>query len=151
MQEECVPNFIPNETNMGGCQNKIMILTGPNACGKSVCLKQVGIICFLAHLGSWVPASEATIPIVDGIYTRIQTVDSIALGLSAFTVDLNQMSRALNNGSGHSLVLVDEFGKGTTKMDGQALLGSCIEHWCQQGRAKGGSILSYGVGSSAKA
>ena len=66
-------------------------------------LKQVGVICYLAHLGCWVPAKSATIPIIDGIYTRIQTVDSIALGLSAFTVDLNQMSRALNNATGQSL------------------------------------------------
>ena len=87
----------------GGCQNKIVILTGPNACGKSVYLKQVGLICYLAHLGCWVPAKTATIPIIDGIYTRIQTVDSVALGLSAFTVDLNQMSRALNNATGQSL------------------------------------------------
>ena len=57
----------------------------------------------------------------------------IALGLSAFTVDLNQMSRALNNFSGNTLILVDEFGKGTTEKDGQALLGACIDHWCQQG------------------
>ena len=67
------------------------VMTGPNACGKSVYLKQIGIITFLAHLGSWVPASAATIPLIDGIYSRIQTTDSIALGLSAFAVDLNQM------------------------------------------------------------
>ena len=99
MQEQCVETFVANdiglvnsddqEDNHGG--SKVIVMTGPNACGKSVYLKQIGIIAFLAHLGSWVPASAASVPVLDAIYTRIQTTDSIVLGLSAFAVDLNQM------------------------------------------------------------
>ncbi len=98
---------VPNPTQLGGrhwnaqptttesddgsdfC--KMAVLTGPNACGKSVYLKQVGLIAYLAHLGSWVPAERAVMPAMDAIRTRIQTVDSMALGLSAFAVDLNQV------------------------------------------------------------
>ena len=102
MQEQCVETFVANDIGMVNSDNddedgegnggsKVIVMTGPNACGKSVYLKQIGIIAFLAHLGSWVPASAASIPVLDAIYTRIQTTDSIALGLSAFAVDLNQM------------------------------------------------------------
>lgn len=130
LQEQCVSTFVPNSTCMGGGNSsKMLVMTGPNACGKSVYLKQVGLIVFLAHLGSWVPAVSATVPVVDTIYSRIQTVDSVALGLSAFTVDVNQMALALNNATDKSLVLVDEFGKGTAETDGQALLASTVEYW----------------------
>ena len=113
MQELCVQTFVTNDTVMQENADKIMVMTGPNACGKSIYLKQVGLISYLAHLGSWVPATEAQIPVLDAIFSRIQTTDSIALGLSAFAVDLNQMSVALNNATPKSLVLIDEFGKGT--------------------------------------
>ena len=110
-----------------------MIMTGPNACGKSVYLKQIGLIVFLAHLGSWVPASFAQIPVIDAMFSRIQTVDSVSLGLSAFTVDLDQVSTALNHATEKSLVLLDEFGKGTCDVDGQALLASALEFWLAKG------------------
>ena len=67
---------------------------------------------FFIFLGCWVPARAAVIPVMDAIYSRIQTVDSVALGLSAFTIDLNQISKAMNNATSQSLILVDEFGKG---------------------------------------
>ena len=133
LQEKCVSTFVSNSTFMGGEHDKLMILTGPNACGKSVYLKQIGLIVFLAHLGSWVPATFAQIPIIDAIYTRIQTVDSVSLGLSAFTVDLDQVSTALNHATSKSLVLLDEFGKGTCDVDGQALLASALEYWLAKG------------------
>ncbi len=75
----------------------MIIMTGPNASGKSIYLKQVGIICFLAHLGSFVPAEFAEIPLLDAIYSRIQTLDSISLGLSAFTVDVNQVRKHIES------------------------------------------------------
>lgn len=132
LQEQCVQTFVANDTEMSQEDSKMVVMTGPNACGKSVYLKQVGIISFLAHLGSWVPAAQATIPLLDAIYSRIQTTDSIALGLSAFAVDLNQVSMALNNAKANSLVLIDEFGKGTAELDGQALLAGTLEYWLMQ-------------------
>lgn len=132
LQEQCVQTFVSNDTEMSQDESKMIVMTGPNACGKSVYLKQIGVIAFLAHLGSWVPAAQATIPLLDAIYSRIQTTDSIALGLSAFAVDLNQVSMALNNAKGNSLVLIDEFGKGTSDVDGQALLAGTLEFWLSQ-------------------
>ena len=123
---------VPNSTRLGENEEKLMVLTGPNACGKSVYLKQVGLIAFLAHMGSWVPAESATMPVLDAIRTRIQTVDSLSFGLSAFAVDLNQMSLAVRTSTRASLVLVDEFGKGTTEVDGKALLSACVEHFLQR-------------------
>ena len=73
-------------------------------------------LAFLSILGCWVPARAAVIPVMDAIYSRIQTVDSVALGLSAFTIDLNQISKAMNNATSQSLILVDEFGKGKTNL-----------------------------------
>lgn len=133
LQEMCVSTFVPNTTVMG--DKRMVILTGPNACGKSVYLKQLGLIVFLAHLGSWVPAESASVPLIDGIFSRIQTLDSIQLGLSAFMVDVNQMALALNTATDKSLVLVDEFGKGTAEVDGQALLASCLDFWLQKQEA----------------
>ena len=119
LQEMCTNTFVPNPTRMSVGGAKMMVMTGPNACGKSVYLKQVGIIVYLAHLGSFVPAASATVPIFDRIVTRIQTLETLSLGLSAFAVDVNQMSLALRSASASSLVLVDEFGKGTDEKDGQ--------------------------------
>ena len=71
----------------------------------------MGLIVYMAHLGCWVPAESATVPLFDAIYTRIQTLESLELGLSAFMVDVNQMALAINSATSRSLVLVDEFGK----------------------------------------
>merc|ERR1711973_280596 len=113
---------------MGGEGSRVHLLTGPNSSGKSVYLKQVGLIVFLAHLGSWVPASKAQVPL-----TRIQTVESISLGMSAFQCDLAQISAALRNSVGSSLLLVDEFGKGTSPEDGEALLAAVTEDLLERG------------------
>ena len=85
------------------------------------------MIVYLAHLGCFVPASSAVVPVFDQLRTRIQTVDSLSLGLSAFAVDLNQMALALRARTERSLLLVDEFGKGTAETDGQALLAASLE------------------------
>ena len=102
-QRQTIPDLRP--------RGKVVVLTGPNACGKSVYLKQVGLIVYMAHLGCWIPAESACVPLFDAIYTRIQTVESMELGLSAFMVDLNQMAHAITTATPRSLVLVDEFGK----------------------------------------
>ncbi|XP_072019479.1 mutS protein homolog 5-like [Amphiura filiformis] len=133
LQELCVTPFVPNDTLSGGEHSRMKFLTGPNASGKSVYLKQVGMIAFLAHIGSFVPAESATIGMMDGIYTRIHTQESVSVGLSTFMIDLNQMGVALNNATSKSLVLLDEFGKGTNDVDGQSLLVGCLRYWLNKG------------------
>ncbi|XP_024839131.1 mutS protein homolog 5 isoform X2 [Bos indicus] len=94
---------------------------------------QVGLITFMALVGSFVPAEEAEIGAVDAIFTRIHSCESISLGLSTFMIDLNQVAKAVNNATERSLVLVDEFGKGTNTVDGLALLAAVIRHWLALG------------------
>ncbi|XP_044162334.1 mutS protein homolog 5 isoform X2 [Bufo gargarizans] len=128
----CSGTFVPNPTMIGEKERRIKILTGPNSCGKSVYLKQVGLIVFMAMIGSYVPASYAEIGPVDGIFTRLQTRESVSLGLSTFMIDLNQVARAVNNATRSSLILIDEFGKGTNTVDGLSLLAATLRHWIKQ-------------------
>uniref|UniRef100_A0A4W6CHP2 MutS homolog 5 n=1 Tax=Lates calcarifer TaxID=8187 RepID=A0A4W6CHP2_LATCA len=92
----------------------------------------VGLIVFMALIGSDVPAKEAEIGLVDGIFTRMQSRESVSVGLSTFMIDLNQMAQALNSSTGNSLVLIDEFGKGTNTVDGLSLLAASISHWLRK-------------------
>ncbi|XP_058504801.1 mutS protein homolog 5 [Solea solea] len=127
--ELCSPVFVANSLQSSESQGRVKIITGPNSSGKSIYLKQVGLIVFMALIGSDVPAKEAEIGLVDGIFTRMQSRESVSLGLSTFMIDLNQMAHALNSSTGNSLVLIDEFGKGTNTVDGLSLLAASIAHW----------------------
>ncbi|XP_077862967.1 mutS protein homolog 5-like [Saccoglossus kowalevskii] len=131
LQELCVNPFVPNSTASGGNHSKMKFLTGPNSSGKSVYMKQVGLIVFMAHIGSFVPAESASIGIIDRIFTRIHTRESVSVGLSTFMIDLNQVSVALRCATERSLVIIDEFGKGTDIVDGIALLCASLQHWLQ--------------------
>ncbi|KAL5016536.1 hypothetical protein ScPMuIL_006125 [Solemya velum] len=133
LQELCCTPFVPNDTLSGEANSKMKILTGPNASGKSIYLKQVALIVFLAHTGSFVPAKSAVIGLVDRIYTRIRTLESVSVGLSSFMIDINQMSDSLRGATHNSLVIVDEFGKGTEMVDGLALLTSSLSFWLDKG------------------
>ena len=126
LQELTTPTFVPNDTNLGG-ETTMSLITGPNASGKSVYLKQVGLIAFLAHIGSFVPAESCQIGLMDGIFTRIQTRESATVAKSAFLLDLTQVATMMRHCTERSLLLLDEFGKGTDPMDGAALLGACLE------------------------
>uniref|UniRef100_H3DLY3 MutS protein homolog 5 n=1 Tax=Tetraodon nigroviridis TaxID=99883 RepID=H3DLY3_TETNG len=130
--ELCSPVFVPNSFQSLDSQGRVKVITGPNSSGKSIYLKQVGLIVFMALIGSDVPAKEAEIGLVDGIYTRMQSRESVSVGLSTFMIDLNQMAQALNNSTGNSLVLIDEFGKGTNTVDGLSLLAASISHWLKK-------------------
>ncbi|KAJ7341932.1 hypothetical protein JRQ81_007981 [Phrynocephalus forsythii] len=132
LMELCAKTFVPNSVDSSEAYGRIKILTGPNSSGKSVYLKQVGLITFMALIGSYVPATEAEIGAVDGIYTRIHSRESVSLGLSTFMIDLNQVAKAVNNATERSLVLIDEFGKGTNTVDGVSLLAAVVRHWIKQ-------------------
>ncbi|CAO2609116.1 MutS protein homolog 5 [Lemmus lemmus] len=133
LMELCARTFVPNSTDCGGDQGRVKVITGPNSSGKSIYLKQVGLITFMALVGSFVPAEEAEIGIIDAIFTRIHSCESISLGLSTFMIDLNQVAKAVNNATEQSLVLIDEFGKGTNTVDGLALLAAVLRHWLALG------------------
>ncbi|XP_042345526.1 mutS protein homolog 5 [Plectropomus leopardus] len=130
--ELCSPVFVANSFQSSESQGRVKTITGPNSSGKSIYLKQVGLIVFMALIGSDVPAKEAEIGLVDGIFTRMQSRESVSDGLSTFMIDLNQMAQALNSSTGNSLVLIDEFGKGTNTVDGLSLLAASISHWLRK-------------------
>ncbi|KAM6127090.1 mutS protein homolog 5 [Pterocles gutturalis] len=133
LMELCAKTFVANPANSGEATRRIKIITGPNSSGKSVYLKQVGLIVFMALIGSYVPAAEAEIGVIDGIYTRIHSRESVSVGLSTFMIDLNQVAKAVNNATERSLVLIDEFGKGTNTLDGLSLLAAVLRYWISQG------------------
>uniref|UniRef100_A0A4W5LRG9 MutS protein homolog 5 n=1 Tax=Hucho hucho TaxID=62062 RepID=A0A4W5LRG9_9TELE len=139
--ELCSPMFVSNSFLSSETRGRVKIITGPNSSGKSIYLKQVGLIVFMALIGSDVPAKEAEIGLVDGIFTRMQSRESVSVGLSTFMIDLNQMAHALNHSSGQSLVLIDEFGKGTNTVDGLSLLAASISHWLKRVPAEVPHIL----------
>lgn len=117
--ELCVPHFIPNDVELTNGQ-RIGLITGPNSSGKSVYMKMVGIIVYLAHCGSFVPAESAAISLCDRLFTRINVRDS--LNSSAFESELKRLSCALTGATERSLLLLDEIGKNTSTVDGMALL-----------------------------
>ncbi|XP_069707076.1 mutS protein homolog 5 [Phaenicophaeus curvirostris] len=133
LMELCAKTFVANPIYSGEATRRIKIITGPNSSGKSVYLKQVGLIVFMALIGSYVPAAEAEIGVIDGIYTRIHSRESVSVGLSTFMIDLNQVAKAVNNATERSLVLIDEFGKGTNTLDGLSLLAAVLRYWISQG------------------
>ncbi|KAF3839772.1 hypothetical protein F7725_018489 [Dissostichus mawsoni] len=130
--ELCSPVFVANSFQSSESHSRVKVITGPNSSGKSIYLKQVGLIVFMALIGSDVPAKEADIGLLDGIFTRMQSRESVSVGLSTFMIDLNQMAHAINSSSGNSLVLIDEFGKGTNTVDGLSLLAASISHWLRK-------------------
>lgn len=120
--------YVPNNINTGE-HNKIKVVTGPNASGKSVYLKQIGLLVYMTMIGSYVPASEAIIGDIDRIYTRIGSNDSLSLQHSTFLADVLQIAEAINGSSPKSLIIVDEFGKGTNSCDQQALVSATVRHF----------------------
>ena len=132
LQELCVCPFVPNGSKLGVGTAKIKLITGPNASGKSIYLKQVGIIAYLAHLGSFVPAEAAAICLLDSIHTRIHTVETVSVDMSSYMIELDQVSTAVRGATEKSLVLLDEFGKGTETADGMSLMTSLLKYWLKR-------------------
>jgi DNA mismatch repair protein MutS len=119
-------HFCPNDLMLSE-QQRLLMITGPNMGGKSTYMRQVALIILLAHIGSFVPATRACIGPVDQIFTRIGASDDLASGRSTFMVEMSEAANILNNASEHSLILMDEIGRGTSTFDGLALAWACAE------------------------
>tara|TARA_R110002124_G_scaffold45693_2_gene137946 strand:+ start:12293 stop:14962 length:2670 start_codon:yes stop_codon:yes gene_type:complete len=129
--EETLPMgepFIPNDIELNNSDQQIMIITGPNMAGKSIILRQTGLIVLLAQVGSFVPAQSATIGMVDKIFTRVGASDNLAAGESTFLVEMNEAANILNNATPRSLILLDEVGRGTSTFDGLSIAWSLAEY-----------------------
>lgn len=120
--------YIPNDVHLNDEDQQIMIITGPNMSGKSAVLRQVAIITLMAHMGSYIPATSATIPLTDIIYTRVGASDNLSGGESTFMVEMNETASILNNLSARSLVILDEIGRGTSTYDGISIAWSIVEY-----------------------
>jgi DNA mismatch repair protein MutS len=121
-------SYIPNDLVLDTEDQQIIILTGPNMSGKSALLRQTALIVLMAQIGSFVPAKEARIGIVDKIFTRVGASDNISLGESTFMVEMNETASILNNLSERSLVLLDEIGRGTSTYDGISIAWAMVEY-----------------------
>jgi DNA mismatch repair protein MutS len=119
--------FVPNGTTLNTHNSQIAVITGPNMAGKSTYIRQVALIVFLAHIGSFVPAKSCSIGIVDRIFARVRSGDDLSHGNSTFMVEMNEMANILNNMTGRSLVIIDEIGRGTSTYDGLSIAWAVVE------------------------
>ena len=137
--------FIPNSVRMTGgsepgapgsgpgqaagqAAGQVLVITGPNMAGKSVILRQTGLIVLLAQVGAFVPAARARVGVVDALFTRVGASDNLAAGESTFLVEMNETANILNNATERSLLLLDEVGRGTSTFDGLSIAWAIVEH-----------------------
>ena len=128
--------FIPNDVYLNDSDHLLAVITGPNMGGKSTYLRQTALIAILAQMGSFVPASSATLPVIDRIFTRIGASDNLAMGRSTFMVEMTETAEILNTATAKSLILLDEIGRGTATFDGLAIAWAVVEHIHSRTRAK---------------
>jgi DNA mismatch repair protein MutS len=120
--------FVPNDIALNGTSAQLVILTGPNMGGKSTYLRQAALLCVMAQAGSFVPAKEAKLPLVDRIFARVGASDNIARGHSTFMVEMQETANILHNATARSLVVLDEIGRGTATFDGLSIAWAVAEY-----------------------
>ncbi len=121
-------SYVANDISLNPADQQIIILTGPNMSGKSAILRQAALITLMAHMGSFVPASNARVPLTDKIFTRVGASDNLSGGESTFMVEMNETASIINNISQRSLILLDEIGRGTSTYDGISIAWSMVEY-----------------------
>ena len=134
--EDRTESFVPNDVRLDNAEHQVVILTGPNMGGKSTYLRQTALIVLLAQAGSFVPAREATVPIIDRIFARIGAADNLARGQSTFMVEMQETARILHQATSGSLVLLDEIGRGTATFDGLSIAWAVAEHLATNPKAR---------------
>jgi len=134
--------FVPNDTVLNGATHQLVILTGPNMGGKSTYLRQVAIICLLAQAGSFVPARQAKLALVDRIFTRVGASDNIARGQSTFMVEMQETANILHSATSRSLVILDEIGRGTATFDGLSIAWAVAEYLATNPRSRPKTIFA---------
>jgi DNA mismatch repair protein MutS len=135
-EEDQGGRFIPNDLYMNSGSDLILLITGPNMGGKSTYLRQAALISLMAQMGSFVPATQARLPVFDRIFTRIGASDNLARGRSTFMVEMTEAASILNTATPRSLVLLDEIGRGTATFDGLAIAWAVVEHLQMRTRGK---------------
>jgi len=120
--------YVPNDTALNRSSQQILLITGPNMAGKSTYMRQTALIVLMAQMGSFVPAKEAYVGMVDRIFTRIGAADYLAFGQSTFMVEMNETAEILHSASERSLVLLDEIGRGTSTFDGLSIAWAVTEY-----------------------
>ena len=122
--------FVPNDTTLDEGENRMLIITGPNMAGKSTYMRQNALIALMAQIGSFVPAAQCHVGVVDAIFTRVGASDDLAAGQSTFMVEMTEVAEILQNATRRSLVILDEIGRGTSTFDGMSIARAVVEYIC---------------------
>ena len=120
--------FVPNDAELDTGRNRLMLITGPNMAGKSTYMRQVAVIVLMAQIGSFVPAKDARIGVVDKLFTRVGASDDLASGQSTFMLEMNEVAYILRNATRQSLIIYDEVGRGTSTFDGMSIARAIVEY-----------------------
>ena len=120
--------FVPNDVHLNTYDSRVMLITGPNMAGKSTYMRQVALITIMAQIGSFVPATEASVGIVDKVFTRVGASDDLASGHSTFMLEMNEVAYILKNATKKSLIIYDEVGRGTSTFDGMSIARAIVEY-----------------------
>ncbi|MDI6774104.1 MAG: DNA mismatch repair protein MutS [Verrucomicrobiota bacterium] len=134
--------FVPNDTLLDNESNQLLVITGPNMAGKSTHIRQVALIVVMAQMGSFVPADEASIGLVDRVFTRVGASDDLARGRSTFMVEMQETANILNNATRHSLIVLDEIGCGTSTFDGISIAWAVAEFLHNNERVKAKTLFA---------
>jgi DNA mismatch repair protein MutS len=134
--------FVPNDTLLGRDDHQLIVLTGPNMAGKSTYIRQVGLIVIMAQMGSFVPATEAEIGVVDQVFTRVGASDDLARGRSTFMVEMQETANILNNATPRSLIILDEIGRGTSTFDGISIAWAVAEYLHNNEKSKAKTLFA---------